>query len=412
MSSDAAHPNPDVARRLAQIYKLHRTDIDLRLGTSPYIALLGRLGDPHAKIAPAVHVAGTNGKGSVLAFLRAMLEADGKTVHLYTSPHLIVFNERIILAGQQITDAQLIDLYDRVEAANHGASVTFFEFTTAMAFLAFAEHKADYVLLETGMGGRLDCTNVIDEPIATAITKISFDHTEFLGHTLEAIAAEKAGIMKTGVPCVIGAQMDADIVMPVFQKRAREIGAPIINAVMPDGYPAPSLIGAHQIENAAVAMMLARILKISDPAKRTGLTSAHWPARMQRVSEDPEIWFDAAHNDSGALALAEQLRTWKQEDPARAIHLIVGLAADKDADAFFAALAGCYDRLTLVDLPQARRPQTAAQLAAKTGMKAVDIKPNLKQAIVKSDKSLKNVVAGSLYLYQELAKVNKNERIF
>lgn len=396
MSADSAHPNPEVARRLDHLYTLHRTEIDLRLGASPYLDLLHRLGDPHKKIQNVVHIAGTNGKGSTLAFLRAMAEADGKTVNIYTSPHLITFNERICMRGKIISDEYLIDLYERVHAANAGASVTFFEFTTAMAFVAFSENLADVTLLETGMGGRLDCTNVIDAPIATAITKISFDHTEFLGDTLEKIAAEKSGIMKPGVPCVIGAQMDDAAVMPVFQAHARKVGAPIINAVMPLDYPAPNLTGAHQVENAAVAMMLARILRLSDTAKRKGLVNAQWPARLQRVSQNPEIWFDAAHNDSGALALAAQLRQWKGEKP---IHLVVGLAADKDANAFFTALAGTYDRLTFVDLPQARRPQTAENLAKITGLPAATIK-TLDELPLNNNGLERIVVAGSLYLYQ------------
>lgn len=403
MSSDAAHPNPDVAKRLAHIYTLHRTDVDLRLGGSPYIKLLEKLGNPQKKLAPVIHVAGTNGKGSVLAFLRAMLEADGKCVHVYTSPHLVTFNERIRIAGELISDEYLIERYDRVETTNDGAPITFFEFTTAMAFLAFAEHSADFALLEVGMGGRLDCTNVIENPVATAITKISFDHTEFLGDTLEKIAAEKAGIMKPGIPCVIGAQMNPHAVLPVFEAHAKEISAPLITAFMQDNYPTPNLTGAHQIENAATALTLADILKIPETAKRKGLTHAQWPGRLQKISDTPEIWFDAAHNDSGALALAAQLKTWKTTAPERPIHLVVGLAADKDTNAFFGPMAGLYDTLTLVDLPQARRPQTAEQLKAKIGDKGANTAPNINQAIDTIGKSSGFfVIAGSLYLYQQL----------
>jgi len=406
MHADSAHPNPDVAKRLERIYTLHRTDIDLRLGNSPYIALLQRLGNPHLKIPPVIHVAGTNGKGSTLAFLRAMLEADGKSVHVYTSPHLITFNERIRIAGKLISDEYLIDLYDRIDAANADDAITFFEFTTAMAFIAFAENQADYTLLEVGMGGRLDCTNVIENPIATAITKISFDHTEFLGTTLQDIANEKAGIIKPGVPCVIGAQMDSEAVMPVFESK----GAKLILAKMPEGYPKPNLEGAHQVENAAVAMALADIIGVSETARRAGLTAAQWPARLQQVSANPDIWFDAAHNDSGALALAAQLRRWKEQG--HTIHLIVGLAADKDEQAFFGALTGTYDTLTLIDLPAARRPQSAEALKTKIPGIAANIKPDLTQSIVISEKSVRNVVAGSLYLYQKLVEVRKNEIIF
>lgn len=401
MSADAAHPNPDVAARLSRIYTLHRTDIALRLEDSPYTELLSKLGKPHHKLPPVVHVAGTNGKGSTLAMLRAMLEADGKRVHVYTSPHLIKFNERIVIGGVQVSDAELIALYDRVEKTNEGAPITFFEFTTAMALIAFAENPADYTLLETGMGGRLDCTNVVEQPAVTAITKISFDHMEYLGTTLQAIAAEKAGIMKRDVTCVIGHQMDADAVMPVFSKIAAEVGAKLLTARMPANYPQPNLVGAHQLENAATALTVAGLLHICEDAKREGLQNAQWPARLQRISMTPDVWFDAAHNDSGALALAHQLRAWRAESPNQPIHLIVGLAADKDHRTFFKALAGTYDTLTLVDLPNARKPQTADALKAKTGLKA-GTTATVQQAIEKSGKYSRHIVAGSLYLYQTL----------
>ncbi|MCB1538053.1 MAG: bifunctional folylpolyglutamate synthase/dihydrofolate synthase [Rhodospirillales bacterium] len=415
MGADSAHPNPQVARRLERIYGLHRVEVDLRLTHSPYTALLEKLGNPQDRLPPVVHVAGTNGKGSVLAFLRAMAEADGKRVHVYTSPHLIAFNERIRIAGRLIGDDALITLYDRVEAANAGAPVTFFEFTTAMALLAFAETPADFCLLETGMGGRLDCTNVVTKPTATAITKISFDHTEFLGCTLEKIAGEKAGIIKPGVPCVIGAQMDARAVMPVFERAARACGAPLLIAPpYPADWPAPNLAGAHQRENAAVALALADILHLPEAAKRKGVASADWPARMQRLSENPEIWpdiwFDAAHNDSGALALAAQLAEWRAQG--LRIHLIAGLGAGKDAPAFFAALAGCYDRLTLVDLRAGQKPQTAKALKARAGLPNALTAQTIQQAIEKSDKGDRVVIAGSLYLYQTLGKINQKEIIF
>lgn len=419
MHADAAHPNPDVARRLERIYALHRTDIALRLGASPYVALLEKLGSPHLKIPPAVHVAGTNGKGSTIAFLRAMLEADGKKVHVYTSPHLLTFNERIRIAGKLIGDEYLIELYDRIERANEGAPITFFEFTTAMAFVAFAENSADYTLLEVGMGGRLDCTNVIEKPIATAITKISFDHTEFLGTTLEAIANEKAGIMKPGMPCVIGAQMDTAAVMPVFLSK----GAPLVIAKMPDGYPKPNLEGAHQIENAATALALADILHVSENAKRHGLTSADWPGRLQHITQGPiatllppqmELWFDAAHNDSGALALAGQLQTWKKNDPACPIHLIAGMGADKDAKAFFDALSGLYDSVTFVDLTAARRPSTAARTRAQAGLLPLtdcyeksNIYEAVRNIVEKAEKpNSRLVICGSLYLYGQIFDPN------
>lgn len=418
-AADANHPNPEVAKRLQHIATLHRTDVDLRLGASPYNALLERLGNPHKKIPPVVHIAGTNGKGSTLAFLRAMLEAANYKVHVYTSPHLLTFNERIRLAGKLIDDEELIELHDVVSKANAGVALTFFEFTTALAFLAFARHPADIMLLETGMGGRLDCTNVIEKPLVTAITKISHDHMEFLGNTLEDIADEKAGIMKQNVPCVIGAQMDTQAVMPVFESRSRALNAPLIIAgkSLPRDYPAPSLVGAHQIENAATALAIIEQLPfpVSDAHKRKGLIHADWPARMQRIRHgscaallppDWELWFDAAHNDSGALALGAQLKTWKRQNPGTPIHLIVGLAADKDTDAFFGPLSGLYDTLTLVDLPRARRPQSATQLQTKLSSQKTNCADTLMRGIstVTQESSKKGLicVAGSLYLYLEM----------
>lgn len=428
MQADAAHPNPDVAQRLQRIYGLHRTDIDLRLAQSPYAALLHKLGDPHKHLPPVVHIAGTNGKGSTLAFLRAMCEAAGYKVHAYTSPHLITFNERILLAGQPVSDAQLIDLFDRVDAANDSAAITFFEFTTAMAFLAFAQTPADIVLLETGMGGRLDCTNVIETPAVTVITKISYDHMEFLGATLPEIAGEKAGIMKAGTPCIIAPQLDAAATWPVFRNAAKTIGTKLMIAgrdwhLMQDDkgfsidgavWPLPNLTGAHQVENAATAIMATSMLPmpISDEARRFGLAHAYWPARLQHIHTGPvaallpqgwALWFDAAHNDSGAMALAAQMKRWKTDGP---VHLVAGLGADKDPSAFFGPLSGIYDSLTLVDLPMARRPQTGAGLKARAALPEAALAPDPASAIsailAKKGPAGRIVVAGSLYLYQAL----------
>jgi len=419
LSSDAAHPNPLVARRLSDIYKLHRKEMDLRLADSPYLDLLHALGDPHNSLPPVVHIAGTNGKGSTLAMLRAMLEAAGYRAHVYTSPHLILFNERVRLAGTLIDDKMLIDLIDRVNVANAGRPITFFEFTTALAFVAFNLVPADIVLLETGMGGRLDCTNAVDHPFVTAITKISYDHMDFLGHTLPDIAAEKAGIMKRGAPCVIGSQMAPEQVMPVFRKRAGELGIDLIEApALPRDYPAPNLVGSHQLENAALALAIADQLRGFDiPAqtRRHGLRHTEWPGRMQRITAGPvaaqlpegwELWFDAAHNDSGAQALAVQLQHWRDETPEKPVHLVVGLAGDKDVKAFFGPLEGLYDTLALVDLPHARVPRTAAALALairEAGFhKPAALYENVPDAILshQGGKPIRVIVAGSMYLYE------------
>lgn len=425
MSADAAHPNPEVARRLEHIYTLHRTDIDIRLGGSPYETLLQKLGNPHKKLPPVIHVAGTNGKGSTIAFMRAMLEAAGYRVHVYTSPHLMAFNERIRLAGTLISDEALINLYDRVNAANNGAAITFFEFTTAMAFLAFSENPADILLLEVGMGGRLDCTNIIENPAVTVITKISFDHMDFLGDTLPKIAAEKAGIMKRGTPCVIGPQMSPEAVLPVFENAAKESGATldIINQesadLLPSGYPEPNLAGSHQRENAATALAAIRYLDargftVDDDAKKYGISHADWPARLQRITDGPvaallppgwDLWFDAAHNDSGAIALADQLKAWKAGDNPKKTHLCIGMGSDKDVSAFFDPLENLYDGLIFIDLPSSRKPQSAEELARKSqkdGRRARTVQEAVRQLLSSHGPEGTVVIAGSLYLYAQL----------
>lgn len=428
MNADAIHPNPEVARRLAHLYTLSRADMDLRLGDdTPYGVLLAKLGNPHTKLPPVVHVAGTNGKGSVIALLQAICECAGYKVHVYTSPHLLRFNERIRLAGQLITDTHFIDLYDRVFAINNGEPVTFFEFTTALAFLAFTQTPADIVLLETGMGGRLDCTNVVPDPALTVITKISYDHVQFLGDTLPKIAAEKAGIMKQGVPCIIAQQMDMDAVLPVFEEYAAQAGAALMVAGRDfplDPPVAPSLIGAHQLENAAAATATARTLRASgfdlgDDDIQGGLTHANWPGRMQPITQGPvaallpkdwELWFDGAHNDSGAMALAAQLKTWKKSEPDCPLHLVVAMSAHKDVSPFFHAITGTYDSITLVDLPNGQKPQTAAELKARlknlpltSCYEKSSINEAVKALVVDCYGAKARIIAaGSLYLYAQI----------
>lgn len=434
--ADALHPNPEIAKRLAYIYTLHRKDMDFRLAGSPYEALLNALGDPHKHLPPVVHVAGTNGKGSTIAFLRAMCEAAGLRVHVYTSPHLLVFNERIRLAGQLIDDSKLLALYDRVYAANNGQALTFFEFTTALAFLAFAETPADIVLLEVGLGGRFDCTNIIPTAALSVITKISYDHMDMLGAALPDIAYQKAGIMKQGVPCVVAPQMDAAAVMPVFIAEAETQKAPLYNVAMPTAlakgrgfkcggatWPMPALHGAHQIENAATALTAAAILDhmgvvtVPQAACTQGLQFVAWPGRLQHITEGPvaddlppaiELWFDAAHNDSGAQALAAQCMAWRRAAPDMPIYLIAGLGADKDATAFFGPLHALCDGMVLVDVPNARKPRTAVELAASlpAGVTPLALAPHISGALGHIKPTLKGhariIVAGSLYLYSTL----------
>ncbi|MGI9382276.1 MAG: bifunctional folylpolyglutamate synthase/dihydrofolate synthase, partial [Methyloligellaceae bacterium] len=286
---------PDSGLLLARMHELHPKLIDLSLDRIEQ--LLDTLGNPHLALPPVIHVAGTNGKGSVVAFLKAMLEAAGHRVHAFISPHLISFHERIVLAapegGRPISEDALVDVLQRAEIANQGSSITFFEITTAAAFLAFSESPADFLILETGLGGRLDATNVVPQPALTVLTSISIDHTSFLGETLAEIADEKAGILKPGVPCVVARQ--DPIALARIEKRAEEVDAPLISAGRDwDAYeqhgrliyqtttalvdlPLPRLAGRHQIDNAGAAISVIRAL-FRDPrvarALEVGLTTA------------------------------------------------------------------------------------------------------------------------------------------
>lgn len=361
----ATAPVPDGAARAAVAAALDRlrgrspTTIDLSLDRVRL--LLARLGDPQRHLAPVVHIAGTNGKGSTLAILRALLEASGRRVHAYTSPHLLRFNERIRVAGTAIGDAALLEVLERVETAIGSLPVTFFEATTCAAFLAFAETPADVVLLETGLGGRLDATNMIDRPAVTAITPIGFDHMAYLGDTLAAIAAEKAGILKAGVPAVIGPQPDA--ALTVLRTRAADLGVSVAQAGetwrvtdVGGGFvydsmgrrlvlPPPALPGRHQLWNAGMAIALAEALGLDLPEATVaaGLSGVVWPGRLQRLGAGSvadrlppgsEVWLDAAHNAEGAVQLAGFLA----ERPALPTVLVWGMYADKPAAAFLETL--------------------------------------------------------------------------
>ncbi|MFD1342731.1 bifunctional folylpolyglutamate synthase/dihydrofolate synthase, partial [Litorisediminicola beolgyonensis] len=286
---------------LARMMALHPKVIDLTLDRVH--RLLAALDHPERSLPPVIHVAGTNGKGSTLAMIRAGLEASGKTAHVYTSPHLVRFHERIRLAGELITEEALTALLDEAYAANGADPITYFEITTCAALLAFARTPADHTLLEVGLGGRLDATNVIDRPALTVITPVAMDHESFLGDTLEKIAFEKAGILKRGVPCVVGRQDER--ALAVIEARAAELGAPLLargqhwhsweergRLVYQDetgllDLPLPNLPGPHQIDNAGAALAALRHLGIGDEACEAAVTRAEWPARMQRLRRGP-----------------------------------------------------------------------------------------------------------------------------
>jgi dihydrofolate synthase/folylpolyglutamate synthase len=370
---------------LARLMRLHPKVIDLSLGRIE--RLLAALGHPERALPPVVHVAGTNGKGSVLALLRAILEASGLRVHVYTSPHLVRFHERIRLAGTLIEEPALLDLLEECERANGEAPITFFEITTAAAFLAFSRAPADALLLEVGLGGRLDATNVIERPALGAITPVSMDHTQFLGDTLEEIAFEKAGILKPGVTAVLGRQDPR--AARVIAARAEAVGAPLLaqgeawevtpseeGLLLRDGadtlaLPRPSLLGAHQLDNAGQAAMLARRLpglEIGAEAIAAGLASATWPARLQRLTRGPlaetlgsdwSLWLDGGHNAQAGEVLARELAGW-----AEPLDLVYGMLNTKAAADFLRPLAGRVRRLRAVAIPGEPNSLSAAEAAA------------------------------------------------
>lgn len=374
---------------LQRLTALHPKAIDLSLDRIR--ALLAKLGDPHLRLPPVFHVAGSKGKGSTTAFLRAMAEAAGYRVHAYTSPHLVRFNERIRLAGKLIDDDRLIALLEQCESVNAGAPITFFEITTAAAYLAFAEVPADLVLLETGLGGIADTTNVIPQPVLTALTPIGIDHVAFLGDTITKIAANKAGILKPGVPCVVGPQPDDAVA--VIEARAAETGSALfrhgrdwtVRETSQNGsggiawrdktvelaLPRPALVGAHQVINAGIAIACARQLTgftISVDAIAAGLRQVDWPARMQQLTKGPlidllppgtELWLDGAHNAMAGEALAEALKLL----PPRPTWLLAGMLNTKDAAGFLRPLAPGLQAARCIAIPGEANSLSAEELA-------------------------------------------------
>ncbi len=408
---------------LARLQGLHPKSIDLSL--SRILRLLDRLDNPERRVPPVVHIAGTNGKGSTLAMLHAMLEADGQRVHRYISPHLVRFNERILLHGQPVDESLLADVLDRCERANQGEAITFFEITTAAAFLAFAECPADWLLLETGLGGRLDATNVVAKPALTLISPISMDHEAYLGDTLEAIAGEKAGILKPGVPVLAGPQDPA--ALAVLDSRAAALAAPIRAAGrdwqfaigdrgfrLVDGeaqfeLPRPGLVGAHQIENAALAAMAGLALGLATEVIGQGIRDADWPARLQRLNGDlaarlpagTELWLDGGHNPAAGQALALSLDGIARGRP---VDLVLGMLETKDVAAFLAPMRGRIRRLLAVPVPEehlGRDPADVAALARGLGFAAepaADVEGALDLLGEANGEPAVILICGSLYL--------------
>jgi dihydrofolate synthase/folylpolyglutamate synthase len=376
---------------LKRLTALHPRTIDLSLGRIE--RLLAALGHPERALPPVIHVAGTNGKGSVVAYLRAMFEAAGLKAHVYTSPHLVRFHERIRIAGRLIGERTLADVLRTCEDANAGAPITFFEITTAAAFLAFSRVPADVTLLEVGLGGRLDATNVIARPAVTVITPVSLDHQHFLGDTLAGIAAEKAGILKPGVPAVVGRQHA--VAARAIAKAARKARAPLIRygrdfrirrtddggfVLMEEGkqstWPAPALPGEHQYANAALALVAARAFadpRLHPDALAWGVAGAEWPARLQRLGDGHrsrplarhgfEVWLDGGHNPHAGRALARTLGRWRDAEPRRPVYLVCGMVRGKDPRGFLAPLARHATAVWTVPVPEEHAGIPAVELA-------------------------------------------------
>lgn len=368
---------------------LHPKVIDLTLERVD--RLLERLGHPERNLPPVIHVAGTNGKGSVIAYMRAALEEAGYRVHVYTSPHLVRFHERIRLAGELIDEDALIGLLEDCEKANKHEPITFFEITTVAAILAFAREPADVLLLETGLGGRLDATNVIAKPALTVITEISIDHQQFLGETIAEIAGEKAGILKPGVTCVVSEQVpDA---LAVIESRAGDIGAPLLvenrdwSIERMDGgfrvrangearyLPDPALPGEHQITNAATAAVALDSLEgfdVPGEAIARGLQMAQWPARFQKLVRGPlidrlpdgwDVWLDGGHNEAAARSIADEVRRWRASGDERPLHLVFGMLNSKDPREFLLPLADLAASVRALTIPGEENALPGAQLA-------------------------------------------------
>ncbi len=434
--------SPSVDSIVARLLTLHPRRIDLSLDRMWRI--LGALGHPERRLPSVLHVAGTNGKGSTIAFMRAILEAAGLRVHVYTSPHLVRFNERFRLGepggGVLVSDAALAAALSECEAANGSAPITVFEIETAAAFLLFSRHPADALLLEVGLGGRLDATNVIAAPRATVITPVSYDHAEYLGETLGKIAAEKAGILKRAAPAIVAPQPRE--ALKVIERQAARVGAPILIAgedwtateergrlVYQDDaglldLPAPKLYGRHQFENAGVAIAALRAagtFELPPAAFEAGMTRADWPARMQRLTQGrlvaltppgSELWLDGGHNPDGGRAIANALADL-EERVSRPLVLVVGMLATKDCEGFLKNFAGLARRVIAVPVPGQEKSLPADAIA--DAARAIDIPAERSEDIEAALAAIgrldlapppRILVTGSLYLAGEALAAN------
>lgn len=414
---------------LERMMALHPKIIDLTLDRMH--RLLAALDHPEKRLPPVIHIAGTNGKGSTQAMIRAGLEAMGKSVHAYTSPHLARFHERIRLAGTLIEEDALTAILDECYEANEGQNITYFEITTAAALLAFARTPADFTLLEVGLGGRLDATNVVERPALTVITPVDLDHQQYLGETLPEIAGEKAGIIKRGRPCVVSVQQEQ--ALDEIERIADARAAPLLVygqhwRVSEEGgrlifqdetglldLPLPNLPGPHQVMNAGTALAALRHLGANEAACERAVTTAFWPARMQRLTKGPlvsaapeaELWLDGGHNPAAGEAIAATLA----QGAGRPVHLICGMLNTKDIAGYLRPLAARAESLQAVSIPGEKATLTAAETAAvalSVGMKAeeADSTATALDRIIAQDPQAKILICGSLYLAGAILREN------
>ena len=415
---------------LDRLLSLHPKIIDLTLDR--VTRLLKKLNNPEDKISQVVHIAGTNGKGSTQAFLRAAIESSGESAHVYTSPHLTRFHERIRVAGSLISENVLADILNECELANNGKPITYFEITTCAAFLIFSRIKADYTLLEVGLGGRLDATNILKKPKLTIITPISMDHVQFLGSTIEQIANEKAGIIKEGIPCIVGHQSKDAI--DVIKKRAIELKSKLKiygehwqvyaksdKLIFKDAMgflelPLPKLIGQHQIENAGTAIAAMRELSIPDEACKESMKNVYWPARMQRLESGPlvkmanesEIWLDGGHNQAAGIAISNAL---EQLPKGRTNILICGMLKTKDLKAFLNPLFNSAKFLYGIRIQGEENSNSAGTIVNQareigfSAFKTQKVSDAILQ-IIKAHPNSRIIICGSLFLAGKILQDN------
>jgi dihydrofolate synthase / folylpolyglutamate synthase len=429
---------------IARFLALHPKTIDLSLGRIE--RLLAALGHPERRLPPTIHVAGTNGKGSTIAFMRAILEAAGLAVHVYTSPHLVRFHERVRLGslggGRYVDEERLVHALSRCETVNAGQPITVFEITTAAAFLLFAETPADVLLLEVGLGGRADATNVVAQPAAAVITPIGLDHAEYLGDTLGKIAFEKAGILKRGAPAVIAPQDYAEADAVLREEAARRGAAPVLVGAQDfsvheeggrlvyqdeDGLldlPRPRLVGRHQYVNAGTAIAALRAAGFAgfeSSAFEAGMTRAEWPGRLQRLArgrlpalapEGCEIWLDGGHNPDGGRVLAAAMADLSERSDAPLV-LVAGMLSTKDSEGFFRNFAGLAREVVAVSIPAqvaARPAEEVAAIAGRIGL-TTSVQPNVEAALASLhdyvwERPPRVLICGSLYLAGEVLRAN------